>query len=207
MTQILLIRHGQTAWNRVERFRGQADIPLDEVGLAQAARTGEYVAAFWQPVAVYTSPLTRTRQTAAAIAAPWGLAVQPHPGLLDIHYGAWQGLTPDEVAARWPVELDQWYHAPAVARIPGGESLELLRERGLAAVHELTARHPEETIVLVGHTVINRVLLLSLLGVGLEAFWRLRQDPCAINVIEAAAGQFVLCSLNQTAHLVSAKTS
>ncbi|OQA22019.1 MAG: Phosphoserine phosphatase 1 [Chloroflexi bacterium ADurb.Bin360] len=201
MTLLVLVRHGQTAWNRQERFRGQADIPLDEAGLAQAERAGRHIAALWQPAAIYASPLSRAHQTAAAIAQHFELHVQPHPGLLDIHYGDWQGLTPTEVAARWLFEFRQWQDAPATMRIPGGESLEVLRERGMEAVRELVARHTGETIILVGHTVINRVLLLSMMGVGLEAFWRLRQDPCAINVIEADAGQFVLCLVNQTLHL------
>ena len=204
MTLLVLVRHGQTAWNRHERFRGQADIPLDDCGLAQAARTGRHIAALWQPAAIYASPLCRTRQTAAAIAQHFDLPVQSHPGLLDIHYGDWQGLTPDEVAARWPSEFEQWHHAPATVQIPGGESLEILRERGMDAVRTLAARHTSETIVLVGHTVINRVLLLSMMGVGLEAFWRLRQDPCAINVVEAGAQGYVLCLVNQTLHLRTA---
>lgn len=201
MTQILLVRHGQTAWNRVERFRGRADIPLDEVGLEQARCVGRYIADTWQPTAIYASPLRRTMQTAEAIAQPLALPVQPHPGLLDIDYGEWQGLTPEEVAARWPEALERWYHASAALRIPGGESLERVRERGMAAVHALTAQHASETIVLVGHTVINRVLLLTMLGAGLKCLWRLRQDPGALNVIAVESGQFVLCNLNQTAHL------
>jgi len=201
VTQIILVRHGQTEWNRVERFRGRVDVPLNEVGLAQAEATGRRIAAQWQPAAIYSSPLSRAMATANAIARQASLQVQVHQGLLDIDYGQWHGLTPDEVKTRWPDDHDAWYHHPETACIPGGETLADLRVRGLAAVNELAERYDGETIVLVGHTVINRVILLAVLGLGNDRFWRLRQDTCAINVFEAAAGDFTIVSLNDTCHL------
>ncbi len=204
MTLIILVRHGQTEWNRVERFRGHADVPLNETGLAQAEATGRRVAAEWQPRAVYTSPLSRAVKTAEAIARHFALPVQVHPGLADIDYGAWQGLTPDEARARWPDIVEAWYTAPHTADIPGGETLAALRTRAMAAVSELAARHPDpqSTIVLVGHTVINRIILLGVLGLGNNRFWHLRQDTCAINVFEAQGEEFTLVSLNDTCHLL-----
>ena len=98
-TTILLIRHGQTEWNRVERFRGRADIPLNNTGKQQAEATGRRVAAQWQPVAVYSSPLSRAVNTAEAIGRHVNLSVEIHPGLVDIDYRDWQALTPDEVRA------------------------------------------------------------------------------------------------------------
>jgi len=203
MTRIILVRHGQTEWNRVERFRGRADVPLNETGLLQAEATGRRVAAEWQPQAVYTSPLSRAVRTAEAIARHFALPVQVHPGLADIDYGAWQGLTPDEARARWPDIVEAWYAAPHTAHIPGGETLAGLRARAMATVGELAARHPdpEGTIVLVGHTVINRIILLGVLGLGNDRFWRLRQDTCAINVFEVQGEEFTLVSLNDTCHL------
>ena len=201
MTCIILIRHGQTEWNRVERFRGRADVPLNETGLAQAESTGFRIHSEWQPSAVYSSPLSRAVRTAEAIAKHFDLSVQIHLGLADIDYGEWQGLTPDEVRDRWPAELHAWYHQPDKAMIPGGEILAQLRSRGMSAVNELSARHAEQTIVLVGHTVINRIILLGVLGLGNERFWHIKQDTCAINVFDAKMGDFVLVSLNDTCHL------
>jgi probable phosphoglycerate mutase len=201
MTRFILVRHGQTEWNRVERFRGRADVPLNVVGLEQAAATGRRIAAEWRPTAVYCSPLGRARQTAEAIAVHFGLPVQPHLGLYDIHFGQWQGLTPDEARARWPGLVDAWYTAPQTVQIPGGESLAELRTRAMAAVNELAGRHTGQTVVLVGHTVINRVILLGVLGLGNDRFWRLAQDTCAINVFEATDGDFTMLSLNDTCHL------
>ena len=201
MTRIILVRHGETEWNRVERFRGHADVPLNETGLAQAEAMARRVAAEWRPAAIYTSPLARAVKTAEAVARHFGLSVQAHPGLIDIDYGQWQGLTPDEAKERWPEAIDAWYNAPHKARIPGGETLEEVHVRAMRTVNELVARHQGETIVLVGHTVINRIILLGVLGLGNENFWRIRQDTCAINVFELNGGIFTIVTVNDTCHL------
>jgi len=87
MTRMILVRHGETEWNRVEHFRGRADVPLNENGLAQAMRTAQRIAAQWRPVAVYSSPLIRAVKTAEAIGRYAGLSVAIHPELADIDYG------------------------------------------------------------------------------------------------------------------------
>jgi broad specificity phosphatase PhoE len=201
MTRIILVRHGQTEWNRVERFRGRADVPLNETGLAQAEATGRRVAAQWKPAAVYSSPLSRAIKTAEAIANHFDLPVQAYPGLADIDYGDWQGLTPDEARRRWPDIVEAWYNAPQTAHIPGGETLAALRARAMETVGELASRHEGQTIVLLGHTVINRIILLAILGLGNERFWRIKQDTCAINVFEAEGDDYTLVTLNDTCHL------
>jgi probable phosphoglycerate mutase len=129
MTRIILVRHGQTEWNRVERFRGRADVLLNDTGLAQAEATGRRVAAEWNPTAIYSSPLSRSVKTAEAIAKHFSLVVQIHSGLSDIDYGEWQGLTPDEARSRWPEIVEAWYNAPHLARIPSGETLDDVRAR------------------------------------------------------------------------------
>lgn len=201
MTHIVLVRHGETEWNRVERFRGRADVPLNATGLAQAEATACRVASEWQPTAVYASPLSRAVQTAEAAARLLGLQVETHPGLADIDYGRWQGLTPDAARAQWQMQVDAWYHLPHLASIPGGESLDEVRARGIKAVHDLAARHPGETIVLVSHTVVNRAILLEVLGLHSRRFWQLRQDTCAVNVFEVEGGDFTLVTMNDTCHL------
>jgi probable phosphoglycerate mutase len=154
-------------------------------------------------MAVYSSPLSRAVKTAEAIARRLDLAVQIHARIADIDYGQWQGLTPDEAKERWPEILHAWYNAPHIARIPGGETLDEIRVRAMKAVGEIATRHAEQTVALVSHTVVNRVILLAILGLGNDRFWRLGQDTCAINVFEAdaQAGDFTLVSLNDTCHL------
>jgi broad specificity phosphatase PhoE len=185
MTRIILVRHGETEWNRVERFRGRADVPLNGTGLLQAQATGRRIADEWRPVAIYSSPLLRAVRTAEAVAWHFDLRVEVHPGLIDIDYGEWQGLTPAEAKERWPEVVDAWYNAPHTAHIPGGETLDDLRARGLKTVNELSMLHRGQTIALVSHTVVNRIILLGVLGLGNDHFWRLSQDTCAINPTSA----------------------
>jgi broad specificity phosphatase PhoE len=201
-TRIVLIRHGQTAWNREARFRGQADIALDEFGLRQAEATGRYVASRWPLVAVYASPLRRTLQTAEAVACAQNLKAQPLVGLLDIDFGEWQGLLGEEVARRYPGLYRAWWEAPHTVCVPGGEGLDDVRGRVVAALEEVVGRHPGETVALVSHTCANRVLLCAVLGLGNERFWRLGQDTCAVNVFDAEDGIYTVLLLNDTSHLL-----
>jgi broad specificity phosphatase PhoE len=200
-TRFILVRHGRTAWNREVRFRGREDLPLDEAGLEQAEAAGRRIAATWSVSAVYTSPLLRARQTAQAIAQNLGLAPQPLEGLLDLDYGRWQGLSPQEVEQRYGDLYPAWLRSPQTVRFPGGESLAQVRERALAAVLELARRHPGETVVLVGHQAVNKVLLCAVLGLDDSHFWRIEQDTGAINVFEYRGGTFVVTLLNDTCHL------
>jgi broad specificity phosphatase PhoE len=201
LTTLILVRHGQTAWNVVERFRGREDIPLDEVGMSQAGRTAERIARQWSPAAVYCSPLARARATAEAVARRCGLQARPLPALLDIDYGRWQGLTPQEARLRYPRRARRWYRGSLWVRPPGGESLFAVKRRCLRAAAAVAAAHPEEAVVLVGHTVVNRALLLGILSLESRRFWRLGQEPCAINVIEVEGHSFTLRSMNDTCHL------
>jgi broad specificity phosphatase PhoE len=201
MTRIILTRHGQTEWNQVERFRGRAEIPLNETGLIQAKATARKIAATWLPVAIYTSPMGRAVKTGEAIAEPFGLNVQPVDGLNDLDYGDWQGLSPAEVETRWPDALDTWYRTPHLAQIPCGESLASLAERTSAAVRSVIRQHPQETVVLVGHDSVNRAILLDALGLPLSRYWHLAQGTCAINVLETQNGDFTVISMNETCHL------
>ncbi len=202
MTTIILIRHGQTVWNLEERFRGRANIPLDEIGLAQAELTAGYVLAHWTPDAVYCSPLLRARQTAERISQPLQVHERTHPGLLDIDYGAWEGYTPDDLRDQgWTKALETWYTQPHDAPIPGGETLQAVRLRAMGALGEIVERHRGETVVIVAHTVVNRLILLGILGIGNERFWHLGQDTCALNVLEFDGQFYKLIKMNDTCHL------
>ena len=200
-TTILLISNGQAEWNVSERFRLQPDAPLDEAGIQQAEAVGQRVAGKWRPVAIYSSPLRRAVKTAEAIAQHFNLPVEVHSGLADIDYGEWQGVTAEEALKRWPEMVDAWYNTPHLVRIPSGETLDVLRRRVMESVNDVTFRHARQTIVLVGHPIINRIILLSVLRLGNDRFWRIRQEPCAINVFEFNAGDYTLVLLNDTCHL------
>lgn len=205
-TTIVLVRHGQTEWNIGDRFRGRANIALDATGMAQAEATAHYIAAHWTPEAVYCSPLLRARQTAEKIAQCFHLHERAHPGLLDIDYGAWEGLTVAELRAQhWAEAVELWYTHPQDAPIPGGETIHAVRLRAMGALNEIVERHANGTVVIVAHTVVNRLLLLGILGLGNERFWRLGQDTCALNLIEFDGQDYKLLKMNDTCHLAGVR--
>jgi len=201
MVRIILARHGHVDWLAPERFRGRAELPLSDLGRRQAQAVARYIAATWKPDAVYTSPLGRCRETGAEIAAPFRLELRPVDGLADIDYGEWQGLTRDQAQERWPDETELWFRTPHIAAIPGGETLAALLSRTSAALRDILWRHPDQTVVLVGHDSVNRVLLLFALEAPLSRYWHLRQEPCAVNELFFDNDSFIIGSINQTQHL------
>jgi probable phosphoglycerate mutase len=201
MTKIILVRHGHVEGISPERFRGRADLMLTAEGHRQADATARRILQTWTPAAVYASPLSRCRATAKAIGRPFGLAPNPLDNLIDIDYGEWQGLTPDEARGRWPEQLEAWYRAPDWATIPGGETLQDVHARIAMVLRKVTAKHPRDTVVMVGHDSVNRVILLHALQLPLARYWRLGQDPCAINQIDFSEAGFTIRSLNETHHL------
>lgn len=206
-TEIVLVRHGQTVWNKEARFRGQADIPLDETGLWQAEQTGAYIAARWSLAAIYASPLGRAMQTAAAIASPQGLEVVATGDLLDIDCGDCKGLSVPEVKERFPGFHRAWGEAPEKICFPAGESLADVRKRATVALYAAVERHPAQTVALVAHTLVNRVLLCAALQLGNDYYWRFDQDTCAVNCLQWDGARFILTLLNDTNHLWRAARS
>jgi len=201
MTKILLIRHGHVEGIQPERFRGRADLPLTPRGMTQARAVAGRVAAGWRPVKAYTSPLSRCVATGAAIAAACGVPTEIMDALIDIDYGAWQGRNSAEMEERAPKLYAAWRTTPHLVRFPQGESLQDLAARAADALRLAVERHPDETVVLVGHDSVNRALLLQLLDQPLSAYWRLAQSPCCINEIELADGRVQVLRANETAHL------
>jgi probable phosphoglycerate mutase len=186
MTKILLVRHGHVEGIEPERFRGRHDVPLSELGLAQARAVARHIASRWRSGVVYTSPLQRCVQTGHEIAHLCGAVSEVLPAMNDIDYGEWQWQTHDEVRARHPVEFDLWRNAPQRKRFARGESLQDVEARVADGLRMILQRHPEQTVVVVGHDSSNRVLLLQLLGLPLSAYWSLAQDPCGLSEIEVS---------------------
>ena len=202
MTKILLSRHGHVEGIQPARFRGRAELALTEHGLAQADALAKRIAANWKPAAVFTSPLQRCVLTGGKIAAACGIKSEVRDGLGDIDYGAWQMRTHDQVSAENPEAYRQWHSAPQLTRFPKGESLQDVMARATDVLREALLRYPEQTVVLVGHDSVNRVLLLQLLDMPLAAYWRLVQDPCTLNEIDVfAAGDVRVQRVNDTSHL------
>src|SRR5438094_458392 len=205
MTKLILVRHGHVEGISPERFRGRAELPLTETGRREAAATAVRIAASWRPTEIYTSPMGRCVETGAAVGKAVGLSASAMPGLNDIDYGDWQGLTAAEARGRWPDELDTWYRHPDWAAIPRGESLQQVLTRAVAALREVVRRHPDDTVVLVAHDSVNRVLLLHALELPLSRYWRIKQSTCCINDLDFAADGFTIIGINHIEHLREAK--
>ena len=193
----ILLRHGQTDWNRDRIFRGRADVPLNEVGCAEADAIGRALEGV-RLDAVYASPLSRAVETARRAS---GRVPEAEEGFTDIHYGEWQGFPLEVVEKRYPETYQIWRSSPQRTRIPGGETLDEVRIRAMDALMRLSERHPEETTLIVSHRVVNKVLLCSVLGWDMSSFWRIRQDTCAINVFDCTPEAFVIHMVNDAGHL------
>ena len=156
---------------------------------------------------MYAGPLVRTIQTAEPSGQALKLPVQVEAGLIDVDCGQWQGLTVDEVRQRWPAEYQTYLHSPQDFAFPGGESLEAARLRGMDCMQGLIDSHPDQTILVVSHNALNRLILLSILGLGSASYWNIRQDLCALNALEQDNGHFTLITLNETGHVLSLSAS
>lgn len=197
---IILVRHGQTAWNKEERFRGRADLPLDETGIKQAEAAAQKLAGC-EATAIYSSPLQRTMMTAEPIADILGLTIQPLEGLIDIDYGAWQGLSTQEALEQDANLYQQWIQTPQNARFPDGEGLQDVRDRVETVIAKILSEHAGQTVILVSHVVVCRVFICTVLGLDNSHFWQIGQDVNAINTIGLRESKLVLNSLNDTCHL------
>lgn len=149
-TTLLLIRHGETAWNAEGRIQGQLDVPLSSRGIWQAARLAQRLADE-RIDAVVASDLARATLTAQPLAAAVGREVTPAPLLRERHFGRFQGHTLDEIAAQWPVEFHRWRDRDPAWAIPDGESGAQFIARVLAGLAQVVAAHPGGTVAVVAH--------------------------------------------------------
>jgi phosphoserine phosphatase len=202
VTKILLIRHGHVEGIEPERFRGRAPLSLTALGRAEAAAVARRIARKRRPSRVYSSPMGRAMDTAAAIASACAVAApEACADLNDIDYGAWQFKTLLDAKAEDPALFAAWFATPQLVRFPNGESLQDLGARAANALRLVLALPPADTVVVVSHDSFNRVLLLQLLDLSLSSYWRLAQSPCCINEIDIAGGKACIQRLNETGHL------
>jgi len=151
--------------------------------------------------AVYASPLERARASAEVIARPHGVPVRVVPAFSEMSFGSWEGLTRDEVRARYPDAWGQWRSAPHSFAPTGGETVQQVAERVGAGLAALQEAHKEQTIVLVSHSVVARVIVLGALGLGLDRLWTLDAAPAGITEIEYEPGWATVHRMNTVAHL------
>jgi len=197
MTEIILVRHGETEWNVQEIFRGRLDIELNETGIKQAKLLGESLSKI-KIEAIYSSPLKRALETAEAIASHHDIKIAP--GLIDFDFGKWQGLPHQEIKDRYKELYTEWLNSPDKVTMPEGESLNDVRKRALNVVDEVIAKH-EGTVILVSHRVVNKVLICALLGLDNSHFWNIRLDTCGITAFTYENERFILARHNDTSFL------
>ncbi len=200
----VLLRHGETALTPEKRFSGSGgtDPELSAAGLRQAEAVAAALAARGTIQEIVTSPLTRCRQTAAAVAARPGLGVQIEQGLRETDFGAWEGLTFGEVRERYPEDLDAWLASPKAAPTGGGESFATVARRVGAARDRLTAAHAGRTVLLVTHVTPIKTLVRLALGAPPESLFRMELSAASISAVAYYAdGNASVRLLNDTSHL------
>ncbi len=175
MTRLILIRHGQTEWNRSGRWQGQTDVPLNPEGRRQARQLAEQLRQERFDT-IYTSDLGRARETAQALAEVTGAPLIEDARLREINLGTWEGLLFDEIRRRDGDRLDRFRSQPAGERAPGGEGVLDVQDRSLAALEEIVRRHPRGSVALVSHGLTLAVLKIHLMGLPLDSVWDVEPD-------------------------------
>ncbi len=198
--RLILIRHGESEWNRDGRIMGRADVELTGLGQRQAhalakALQGEKIEV------VYCSPLRRAMDTARRISNDQGCLVIPDPDLEELGRGNLEGMTRQEAFLKYPGLERIWPNVCGMAGLRGQESLEHFRLRVESSLNRIKAEHDEGTVVLVGHYFVNLVILLSALDMELGYLRNFGQDLAAISVVEIEGNRSTICLFNDTCHL------
>ena len=200
--RILLARHGETPWNAEGRYQGQIDIPLSPVGEGQANALGQRLKDVRIDRAV-ASPLSRAQLTARlALGDARADMLQTDADLQEIAHGEWEGLLASEIQQKDPARLLAWREEPENVLMPGGESLRQVLDRswrGLARATEGLGE--DDTLLVVAHDAVNRVLLCRILGLPIARLWTFRQAPTTLNLLEGpSVEQLEVVRLNDCAH-------
>lgn len=199
--KLVLVRHGETEWNKLGKFQGQADIALNERGLSQAKETAR-AAISWRPTSLYSSPLIRTRQVAQEIARVTGLTVATDTRLQELDLGEVEGVSGEQMRTQWPQVHETWRKSPELVTMPGGESLVQLHERTWQAVEAVAKASGEaDTIVVVSHNFAIRAICGTLLGMPLSNFHRMYLHLSSVTTIDRSQMGWRLLSYNSIAHL------
>jgi len=198
-TTVYLIRHGETVDADSRRYKGHIDVPLSENGIKQLERLAEYLSKITNtnpPIppldkggqggvsAVYCSGLSRALKSAEIIVKPFGLKPVIMEDLKERSFGAWEGMTFDEIKRTWPDAFNAWAENPLKFSPMEGENTLEVKERAMMAFNEIIRNHKDEEIAIVTHGGITRVVLCELLGMPLENIFRIEQNFAALNIVE-----------------------
>jgi broad specificity phosphatase PhoE len=200
--RIYLVRHGETEWNKIRRFQGRSNLPLNHEGKKQA-RALALALKNTSLMAIYTSPLVRALQTARLIkdfhpSAP----ILEENGFIEMDLGEFDGMKVQDWAKQYPDTRKAWNEILASVKMPGGESLGEVQDRARKALERITQLHPpDDTILISSHNFVNLTILCDLLNIPLDRFRELRQENAAFNLICKKGGQLHVKLLNERSHL------
>ena len=181
MLKLLLVRHGETDWNRDRRIMGRQEIGLNETGRLQATAMKESLASYAVD-ALYSSPVCRARETAQILGEDRGLAPRFDDRLVEIHYGDWVGRTFEEVRAM--PDYTPYFTRLETPVAPGGETLFQVRDRAMDFIREIRQNHPDQTVVAVSHADWIKCVVMEFLRIPFENIWKFRIDNVSVSLIE-----------------------
>lgn len=201
---ILLVRHGETPWNREGRYQGRTDIPLSDTGQAQVRALGKRLEHVSIEVAV-ASPLSRAKHTAEAILAGRTTPLELDAGLIEISHGGWEGKLASDVELSHAEMFGVWRSRPGrdSPAGPGAETLGDVEARAWPVLERACARlGPDDTALIAAHDAVNRVLICRIMGLPLERIWSFRQAPAALNVLAGPSlAELQVVRLNDAEHV------
>ena len=198
--RLYLVRHGETDWNAARRYQGQSDVPLNHTGIQQARKIARRLSKE-KIDAIYSSDLSRARETAEQIAQPHELKVTTDVRWRELSFGDWEGLTYPEIQAKAPDELARWESDLAQYAPPHGETLTQLAGRVLSAFDELRTPHADQTVLIVSHGGPLQILLCHALGVTFQRHWQFPILQTALSVLSLYPEGAILELFNDTSHL------
>ncbi|MHB8589061.1 MAG: histidine phosphatase family protein [Candidatus Dormibacteraceae bacterium] len=198
--RMILVRHGQSTWNREHRIQGQLDPPLSDEGRRQAELLGRRLAG-GRPTGFYSSDLKRALETSEAISAVIGMDPAPTPALREIYLGEWEGLRTAEIAVRFPQAWARWDEEPDWDVVPGGEGATRFENRVVAALDAILERHADGDVLVVTHGGVIQVALHRVVGRPSRGLFPFKIQNASISVIEYGKGRMVIAGANDIGHL------
>ncbi len=199
-TVIHLLRHGETAFNIKKVFRGRTEVPLNENGRTQ----GEKAARYLETKAIdriFTSPLSRAMDTAETVGKAVGVEPETDERFTGMNFGKWQGRPHSEIRKEYPGLYQVYEKAIHRLKVPGGETLDQVRDRVSAGISDIVGKHVGETVLVVTHRVIIKTALLSVLDLPSSGFWRFKLDTCGLTTLRDTEHGLVVSKFNQTHYL------
>lgn len=187
VTTLYLVRHGKTVGSDIKTYKGSIDIPMSEAGIEQIKNTAGFISNYDKASrlsAVYCSPLSRAVKSAEIIAEAHGLTPLISPDLMERHFGIWEGMSYTEIKEKYPEEFEAWANNPLIYSPTNGESTLEVRDRIIPALENIISKHNGESIAIVAHGGVNRIILCHILGIPLENIFRVEQNFGGVSVIE-----------------------